>query len=80
MTKVVTCIEDVGTTAVGLINSLLMAMSRHRSSMHRLHSRASVSFYQFAKGIASRRMPSVQAKLIWVAVAGNLIRYERTAR
>ena len=82
MTTTVMSTEDVGmtTTAMSItggIIGLIMAtgkdiIPRRRSSMHRLHSRASVSFSRFiAREIASRRLPRVKSGLIWVAVASN---------
>jgi len=58
--------------AMAMMAMAMMAMAMHRrSSLYRFQSRASVSFCHpllFAKGIASRRLPSVQAELIWAAV------------
>ena len=78
-----------GMTATAMCMAGLMAnmatgnefiIPRRRSSMHRLHRRASVSFSHpslfVPKGIASRRLPSVQAELIWAAVASNAACYE----
>ncbi len=84
-------IKGVNMTAAAVCNAGVMIgvmttgdefMSSRGSSMHRLHRRASVSFsHRFSfvpKRIASRRLPSVQAELIWAAVASQVGRVEQS--
>jgi len=88
MTTAVTSTEGLGMTVTAMCKAGLMAtmatgsefIIRPRgSSMHRHHRRASVFFSRpslfVPKGMALRRLPSVQAKLIW-AVASNDVCYE----
>jgi hypothetical protein len=74
-----------GLMATTMVTGNEFIIPRRRSSMHRLDRRASVSFSppsflipKRIKGIASRRLPSVQAELIWAAVASNAVCYELT--
>ena len=84
MTEAVTSIEDPGMTTAVIMGIMAtgseLIIPRLRSFMHRLRRRASASFSHpslfVPKGIASRRLPSVQFELIRAAVASNAVCHE----
>jgi hypothetical protein len=79
MTTAVTS-KEMSTEGVGIGHMATEnAMSRRGESMYRLHRRVSKFFSHLSfptRVISLRRLPSVQARLIWATDASNAARFE----